>query len=135
MGLYWRFASFASPFTLRSLLFADSYGIGGRGLSELAQLLDDLEAELRAQDFWSDVPPSPEALASGQPFAVDTLSLPEWLQWIYIQRLRALIEARLPLPTGALVKPYAEEALKQEKRPTGQLLMLIDRIDDYLGKP
>jgi uncharacterized protein YqcC (DUF446 family) len=104
-------------------------------LSELTQLLDELEAELRSQDFWSDVPPSPEALASDQPFAIDTLSLPEWLQWIYIQRLRALIDARLPLPIGASVRPYAEEALKHEKRPTGQLLLIIDRIDEYLGKP
>ena len=104
-------------------------------MSELSTLLDELEAELREQGFWSDVPPSPEALASAQPFAVDTLTLPEWLQWIYLQRLRALIEAELPLPTGAQVKPYADEALKFEKRSTQQLLVIIDRIDGCLGKP
>ena len=47
----------------------------------------------------------------------------------------ALIEAELPLPTGAQVKPYAEEALKFEKRSTQQLLVIIDRIDGCLGKP
>lgn len=104
-------------------------------MSELSTLLDELEAEMREQGFWSDVPPTAEALASEQPFAVDTLSLPEWLQWIYLQRLRALIEADLPLPTGAQVKPYAEEALKSDKRPTQNLLVIIDRIDGYLGKP
>lgn len=104
-------------------------------MSELSTLLDELEAELREQGFWSDVPPTAEALASKQPFAVDTLSLPEWLQWIYLQRLRALIEADLPLPTGAKVNPYAEEALKSDKRPTQNLLVIIDRIDGYLGKP
>ncbi len=104
-------------------------------MSELSTLLDELEAELREQGFWSDVPPTPEALASKQPFAVDTLTLPEWLQWIYLQRLRALIEAGLPLPTGAQVKPYAEEALKFDERPTQNLLVIIDRIDGFLGKP
>ena len=104
-------------------------------MSELSTLLDELEAELREQGFWNDVPPSPEALASAQPFAVDTLTLPEWLQWIYLQRLRALIEADLPLPSGAQVRPYAEEALKFETRSTQQLLMIIDRIDGCLGKP
>jgi len=104
-------------------------------LSELSELLDELEAELKALDFWSDMAPSPQALASEQPFSVDTLSLSEWLQWIYIQRLRALMEAGLPLPAGAHVKPYAEEALKQERQRTGQLLRIIDQIDEYLGKP
>ncbi|WP_245584138.1 YqcC family protein [Saccharospirillum impatiens] len=103
-------------------------------MSELSYLLDELEVELREQGYWNDVPPTPEALASSQPFAVDTLSLPEWLQWIYLQRLRALIDAGLPLPTGAQVKPYAEEALKFEQRPTTPLLAIIDRIDRCLGK-
>ncbi|MEX0623063.1 MAG: YqcC family protein [Saccharospirillum sp.] len=108
---------------------------GGSRLSELSNLLDELETELRELGYWSDMPPTPEALASKQPFAVDTLTLPEWLQWIYLQRLRALIEADLPLPTGAQVGPYAEEALKSDKRPTQKLLVIIDRIDGCLGKP
>jgi len=104
-------------------------------LSELWNLLDELEAELRRLDHWSDVPPSREALASSQPFAVDTLSLPEWLQWIYLQRLRALLEADHPLPSGALVKPYAEEYFAQSQEPVGELIVIIDRIDAYLGRP
>jgi uncharacterized protein YqcC (DUF446 family) len=102
---------------------------------ELSRLLDDLESELRTLGFWHDVAPSGKALSSEQPFAVDTLTLPEWLQWIYLQRLRALIEAKGPLPRGAMVKPYAEEALKHEQRSVQSLLLVIDRIDQYLGRP
>lgn len=104
-------------------------------MSELWKLLDELEAELRRLNYWCDVPPSPKALASTEPFAVDTLSLPEWLQWVYLQRLRALLESNMPLPSGALVKPYAEEYFAQADEPAGDLVVIIDRIDACLGRP
>ena len=44
--------------------------------------LTAIEEELKALAWWSDTPPSDEALASPLPFGVDTLSLPEWLQFI-----------------------------------------------------
>ncbi len=102
-------------------------------MSDLSELLNELEAELRRLDHWCDVPPSPEAMASTQPFAIDTLSLPEWLQWVYLQRLRALLDADMPLPNGALVKPYAEEYFAQSREPVGELIVIIERIDAYLG--
>lgn len=105
-------------------------------MTQLATLLNELESELRRQNLWSDVPPSPEALASTQPFSVDTLTLPQWLQWIYIQRLRALLEGGQPLPSGAQVKPYAEEYFKQVSGVQArQLIDLIDRLDGELGRP
>lgn len=104
-------------------------------MSELRALLNELEAELRDLGLWSDVPPPPGALASRQPFAVDTLTLPEWLQWVYLQRLRALLDAGAPLPRGAEVKPYAEEYFAGSRLPAGRLIDIIDRIDGCLGRP
>ncbi|WP_108125320.1 YqcC family protein [Saccharospirillum mangrovi] len=105
-------------------------------MANLASLLDTLETELRRLSLWSDVPPSPEALASTAPFAVDQLTLPQWLQWIYIQRLRALLDADRPLPHGALVKPYADQYFDQQPQLAAQkLLEVIDRIDAFLGRP
>ncbi|MDB2448876.1 YqcC family protein, partial [bacterium] len=66
----------------------------------------------------------------------DQLTLPQWLQWIYLQRLRALIEANQPLPCGALVTPYAEQYFDQVANVKAhQLLQIIDRIDAVLGRP
>lgn len=104
-------------------------------MSQLTVLLNELEDELRRLEYWSDVPPSASAMASQEPFAVDTLTLPEWLQWIYLQRLRALLEAGAELPTGALVKPYAEEYFAAKGGPAGELIGIIDRIDSCLGRP
>lgn len=105
-------------------------------MAQIATLLDNLEAELRRLNLWSDMPPSPEALASSAPFAIDKLSLPQWLQWIYIQRLRALLEADRALPCGALVKPYADQYFDQQPNlPAHQLVHIIHRLDTELAQP
>jgi len=54
--------------------------------SDIAERLIDLEAELRQLNLWAADPPTPEALASEQPFAVDTLALEQWLQFIFFTR-------------------------------------------------
>ncbi|MEJ2064035.1 MAG: YqcC family protein [Reinekea sp.] len=69
---------------------------------------------------------------STEPFSIDTLSFLEWLQWIYIARLRALIEAGNPLPGGAQVLPYAEESLKASAISVPGLLALIGELDKAL---
>ena len=49
--------------------------------TEIAELLIDIEAQLRQLGQWDKEPPAPEALASEQPFSVDTLTLPQSLQF------------------------------------------------------
>ncbi len=44
--------------------------------TEVAELLIDIESELRKLGLWSQIPPTEQALASDQPFCVDTLTLP-----------------------------------------------------------
>jgi uncharacterized protein YqcC (DUF446 family) len=103
---------------------ADSY-------VQLASVLMDLECELRSQGLWQAHSPAPEALASTQPFAVDTLNFPQWLQFIFIPRLHALAEARAVLPDACGVAPMAEEYF----RPlpiSGESVILHLRIIDQL---
>ena len=51
--------------------------------SQIAELLIDIEAQLRQLGQWDKVPPDADALASEQPFCVDTLRLPQWLQFVF----------------------------------------------------
>ena len=78
---------------------------------QVSQLLNELEDVLRTEKYWRDLSPTVQALSSVEPFCIDTLSCTEWLQWVYIPRLRAIIEQRSDLPVGAQVYPYVEEAL------------------------
>ncbi|MDO4429954.1 MAG: YqcC family protein [Lonepinella koalarum] len=76
--------------------------------------LNELQKLMQTQGLWQSFPPSPEALQSTQPFGLDSLSATEWLQWVFIPRMQALIDSKQPLPTQIAISPYLEEALKEE---------------------
>lgn len=82
--------------------------------SQVIQHLSDLEIALRVNQLWEVAPPSPEALAHEQPFCVETLTPTQWLQWIFIPRMRAILDANADLPRNFAITPYLEEALKNE---------------------
>ena len=97
--------------------------------ADVSALLIDLEGVLRAEGHWAGMPPSVEALSSPEPFCVDTLEFTEWLQWIYIPRLRAIIEQKGALPSGSQIQPYAEEAFAAKRIDGVRLLSIIARLD------
>ena len=78
------------------------------GRTRVAALLIDLEAQLRTRLLWDIEEPDPAALASTQPFCIDTLSFPQWLQFVFLPRMRALLDADLPLPAQCAIAEMAE---------------------------
>lgn len=99
--------------------------------NDIADQLLSLEAELRRMDLWRSESPSPEALASTEPFCVDTLTLPEWLQFVFIPRMEQLIRLEQPLPQQCGIAPIAEEFFK-ETGGAGALIELLEAIDTRL---
>ena len=95
----------------------------------IAEILIDIEQELRELQLWEFEPPSAEALASTQPFAIDTLNFSQWLQFIFIPRLYHLVEHRLPLPGVSGVKPMAEEYFSSMGLHSAPLMMHLERVD------
>lgn len=77
--------------------------------ASVSATLDAIEEAMKMAQLWQTTPPTPEALASVQPFCCDTLAFEQWVQWVLLSRLRALIEGKLPLPTNAAIAPMAEE--------------------------
>ncbi len=99
--------------------------------AQLASLLDDLQTELDQQGLWTPQPPTPSAFDSSTPFFADTMNFSEWLQWVFIARFRAILEADHPLPGQCDIAPMAEEALKGMEQDTDQIIQLIKRFDDH----
>ncbi len=99
---------------------------------QLEQLLRLLEQEMQARELWRRTPPSATALASPEPFCVDTLDFCEWVQWIMIPRFDALIRHQQPLPTSSDIATMAEEAFRGVGNDTTRILELITRIDSTL---
>ncbi|GAA5445545.1 hypothetical protein Misp06_03748 [Microbulbifer sp. NBRC 101763] len=99
--------------------------------SEVADQLLILEAELRRMELWQSEPPPAEALASSEPFCVDTLTLPQWLQFIFLPRMRVMIEQEVPLPRECSIAPIAEEFFKT-RGGAEELIVILEQIDQRL---
>jgi uncharacterized protein YqcC (DUF446 family) len=101
--------------------------------TELVSQLLDVERALRKMNCWSDITPSLEALASTQPFSVDTLEFVEWLQFIFLPQMHLLVEAAAPLPQNCQIAPMAEEYLKGSSEEITELIALLKAIDTVLS--
>ncbi len=106
-------------------------------MSELAQvkiLLQSLQQEMMDRELWSLVAIEAEALISQQPFCMDTMNFSQWLQFVFIPRMQALIDAQQVLPKlkkGQGVEPMASEYFKHQPNAKG-VISLIRQIDEVL---
>lgn len=104
--------------------------------AQMLKLLQSLEVELRKQQLWSSTAPDVHAMSSVMPFMYDTLKLHEWLQWVFVPRTRALIDARRNLPDNCNIHPLAEHELARlQGVDTFRLLALILDIDTLMSTP
>lgn len=99
----------------------------------ISSLLLDIEGELRGLRLWAAETPSEEALASTQPFCIDTLSFPEWLQFVFLPTMRRLIEEEQTLPERCGIAPMAEEHFRGAKLAINPLLDALEAIDEVLS--
>lgn len=98
------------------------------------QLLAAIEAELKNTALWNDVMPTAEALASTTPFCIDTMPFTDWLQFIFLIKMKQLVVMQMPLPENMAIHPMAEEAFKSVTVDTRELLTLILSFDQLLNK-
>lgn len=102
--------------------------------THMLKLLQALEDELRHQRLWGGTAPDARAMSSVVPFMYDTLQLHEWLQWVFIPRTRAVIDARKSLPGNCTIHPLAEhEFTRLKETDTLRLLELILAIDNLMS--
>ena len=95
----------------------------------LLQLINQLEEHLRLQNLWQSDKPSAAALSSNVPFAIDSLTFVQWLQFIFIDKITYLLQFSLPLPKTISVLPMAEESFKKNSIHAVEVLDIIERID------
>ena len=100
--------------------------------TEIAELLLDIESELRQLDLWQKTSPSAAAIASTQPFAVDTLTLSQWLQFVFLPTLYQRIELNQTLPQRCGIAPMAQEYYRGSNLATAPLLQALRQIDVIL---
>ena len=97
--------------------------------NQLTDLLLQIEAELRRQELWEVTMPSSAALMNTTPFCADTLHFNQWLQWLFVPRMKMILEQALPLPQQCDIHTYVE---LQCHGDCGTLLQLIKRFDELV---
>lgn len=100
-------------------------------VATLSVLLANLEQQLQRHDLWATASPPPAALASRQPFCIDTLSFPQWLQFVFISRLQSLLQSGAALPAGSGVAAMAEVYFGGAM--THPVVTCLRQIDEVLG--
>jgi len=58
---------------------------------EASRYAEQIESEMRSIGFWQTAPLRPEQLRFKQAFAMDTMTFAQWLQFIFLPRVREAI--------------------------------------------
>ena len=95
--------------------------------------LEQLQITMQQLNLWQTMPPAAEAFLSEEPFSIDTMSAEEWLQWVFIPRMQALLESGSALPNKIAISPYIEEAMKEFDK-LQQLLTPLVALEELLNK-
>ncbi|KRW58644.1 YqcC family protein [Pseudomonas sp. TTU2014-080ASC] len=101
-------------------------------VQQIAELLLLIERELRVQGWWQDTSPSEEALSSPEPFCVDLMDFDQWLQWIFLPRMKWIIENGMAMPLVSGIKPMAEQVFTEDMQRAGELIRLLGEFDQLI---
>ena len=102
--------------------------------TEVAEVLIDIEAQLRRLDLWDKIPPAKSALASTEPFCVDTLTLPQWLQFVFLPTVYHMLEEERALPERCGIAPMAEEFFRCSGLANADLIQALREVDELLSQ-
>ncbi|MFW5825755.1 MAG: YqcC family protein [Marinobacter sp.] len=101
--------------------------------ADVADCLLAIEAEMRRIKVWSSEPPPQSALASTQPFCIDTLAFTEWLQFVFLARMKVIVEQGHRLPEVSGIAPMAEEYFRNRPEPGEHLVRQLEAIDRLIS--
>lgn len=101
--------------------------------NRIADVLLDVEANLRISGKWDQQRPAENLLSSNHPFCVDTLSFEQWLQWIFLPRMKRIIERQEPLPEQSAIYEYAVEYFEHIDISTNELLLQLKNFDQLIA--
>ena len=96
----------------------------------LSKLLLLLEVRLQQTGHWQVSRPEPEAFESQEPFCIDSMSLQQWLRYLFIPRMQALVDAQASLPRTCALTPQVEMQLTSQSQLS--IIEVTQAIDELL---
>jgi uncharacterized protein YqcC (DUF446 family) len=101
--------------------------------AQVAVMVDRIEAEMRAIGLWQNEALEPSRYAFNQAFAMDTMTFSQWLQFVFIPRVREIINAHGSFPAQSMV---AAQAVREYDglHEASKLLKLLSAFDAFIEK-
>ena len=102
-------------------------------VGRVADSLLRIEIELRRLGAWESEPPPAEAFRSDKPFCLDTMAFTQWLQFVFLEKMKALVEAGHALPEVSGIAPMAEEHFRGREQSGRELISALEEMDRLLS--
>lgn len=102
-------------------------------VAQITEVLLELEAALKAADLWEATEPCAAALASQEPFCIDTLNFGQWLQFVFIVRISLMIRQGAPLPQKSDIAAMAEEYFSGSPHQAQALIPILRKFDQLIS--
>jgi len=93
----------------------------------VAHYADQIETEMHRIGMWQTEPLRPEQLEFTQAFAMDTMTFAQWLQFIFLVRVREAIASN-EFPSGSSVGAQAVREFDGDLEAAG-LVTLLSEFD------
>lgn len=100
---------------------------------QVADCLLAIEKELRTIGLWATERPPQAALQSTEPFCIDTLEFTQWIQFVFIERMKLIVESGHSLPSVSGIAPMAEEYFRGRPESGQGLIRELEAIDQLLS--
>ncbi len=91
-----------------------------------------IEAAMREAGMWQDQPLPDEAYQFTKAFAMDTMAFSQWLQFIFLARIRSIIEERGKFPAQSMV---AAQAVREfdTVREASEVSSVLSQFDRWIN--
>lgn len=101
---------------------------------QLTDVINAIEAEMRMLGLWEEQVPSQADMSSRMPFCYDTLRFWQWLQWVFIPRVRLILDEGSDWPATSDIAPLAETEFRRLPQDCTCLLAMIRVFDQLITR-
>jgi uncharacterized protein YqcC (DUF446 family) len=99
----------------------------------VASKVAEIEQELKKMGAWQDKPLPAEAYRFQRPFGMDTMAFEQWLQFVLIPRVHAIIESKGEFPPHSNLAVHAAREF-DGRTDTDRLFYLLHEFDRLFSK-
>ena len=101
--------------------------------ARVARSLDEIEAEIKRIGYWSAEPLPKAAYQFKAAFAMDTMTFVQWLQFVFIPRVRDILAKQGTFPSQSLVGVQAMREFDGDE-DASRLVSLLSQFDELFNR-